>query len=309
MCACLIDFIDLQILTTAIFLVIAFSICFMIQYRSAPPFDGPFAAFVKTLVMMSSEFDYEGLFGADHLEELRGTSTFVRILFLTFVVFVAIVLMNFMIGLAVSDINELNQTGNIKRLEKQVELLSTLDSLIYDGVFKTPSSKWYKRAFFDKRHPLSMSTVTRNQSIWKVKYTTKKVYEKRSSKYGKEQPPEVIKKPSSIRIRSATLYKAIVESASKNDQRMKKHDMVNNISNCKIDALYDAIVDKQVTTEPGEGHQQNSICLHEMLRMQNEQIKTLANQQTMTSLENSELKRSIENLNMKMDDLLKILAK
>ncbi|XP_073964044.1 transient receptor potential cation channel subfamily A member 1 homolog isoform X2 [Choristoneura fumiferana] len=62
----------LKILVTAIFLVIAFSICFMIQYRSAPPFDGPFAAFVKTLVMMSSEFDYEGLFGEDHVEELRG---------------------------------------------------------------------------------------------------------------------------------------------------------------------------------------------------------------------------------------------
>ncbi|XP_073964147.1 transient receptor potential channel pyrexia-like [Choristoneura fumiferana] len=268
----------LKILVTVLLLVIGFSFCFMIQYHSAPPFDGPFAAFVKTLVMMSSEFDYEGLFGEDHAEQLRGTSMFVRVLFLAFVIFVAIVLMNFMIGLAVSDINELNRTGNIRRLEKQVELLSTFDSLVYDGIL----SKWFQNTFVNKRYPLSMSTVTRRQSIWKVKYNNEK--------------------PSSVKIRSATLYYAIVEAASKNDQRMNKNDNVMNICTCKTEKLIGAAGMSQPTGS-------NTNWLHEVINKQNEQIKTLLNQLAMTSHENNGVKRSINNLNKKIDYLLKSQTK
>lgn len=252
----------------------------MIQFHSAPPFDGPFPAFVKTLVMMSSEFDYEGLFGEDHEGHLQGTSTFVRILFLAFVIFVAIVLMNFMIGLAVSDINELNRTGNIRRLEKQVELLSTFDSLVYDGAF----SAWFDKSYVNKRYPLSISTVTRHQSMWKIKYFS-----------------ETLSKPSSqVKIRSATLYYAIVEAASKNDLRMKEHD---NICTCKTETAVGA----QTGMGQLKGH--NSSWLHEMINNQNEQIKTLGNQLAMTSHENNQIKLSINNLHTKIDHLLERLTK
>lgn len=188
-----------QILVTAVFLVIAFAFCFMIQYHSSAPFEDPFAAFVKTLVMMSSEFEYENLFDENHDAQLEDTRTVVRLLFMCFVIFVAIVLMNFMIGVAVSDINDLNETGKIRRLEKQVELLSTFEPLAYEGFL----SKWFLKIFGDKSYHRSMYTFRGNKSTWQVK-----IHQTGLSEEGY-----------TIQIRSSKLYNAIVETPSKQQQQ------------------------------------------------------------------------------------------
>ncbi|CAH0403188.1 unnamed protein product [Chilo suppressalis] len=124
-----------KILLTFAFLVIGFSFSFMIQFRSKTPFEGPWAAFVKTIVMMTSEFEYSALFDEAHSKELAFSFQIVRLIFVAFLILAAIVLMNLMVGVAVNDINDLEILGNIRRLDKQVEFLSTLDTLVYNKVF------------------------------------------------------------------------------------------------------------------------------------------------------------------------------
>ncbi|CAF4858679.1 unnamed protein product [Pieris macdunnoughi] len=126
-----------KILLTFAFLVIGFSLSFMIQFHSKIPFESPWASFVKTMVMMTSEFDYEALFDQEHTRELATSIVIIRLIFLIFLILAAIVLMNLMVGVAVSDINDLEILGNIDRLAKRVEFLSTLDNLVYNRFFNS----------------------------------------------------------------------------------------------------------------------------------------------------------------------------
>ncbi|GBP65214.1 Transient receptor potential channel pyrexia [Eumeta japonica] len=125
----------IKILFTFAFLVVGFSLSFMIEFRSQMPFESPWAAFVKTMVMMTSEFDYEALFDEEHTRELTASIVIVRIIFVVFLVLAAIVLMNLMVGVAVNDITDLEILGNIQRLAKQVEFLGTLDILVYNKFY------------------------------------------------------------------------------------------------------------------------------------------------------------------------------
>lgn len=208
---------------TSICLVIGFSFCFMIEFRWAPPFDEPFAAFVKTVVMMSSEFDYEDLFGSEHASDLKGTKTAIRLIFMVFVVFVAIILMNFMIGVAVSDINDLQMSGSIKRLEKQVDLLSSLEVLVNNRLL----AKLYNKRFGDKKYHKKISNYVGLQSQWSaaLQYNYDVYY---------LDLPE-------------TLHAAIIDIAWKKEQRDEKNGIVLT-NNYKLNALYDAVVDRPIVT-------------------------------------------------------------
>ncbi|CAK1543481.1 unnamed protein product [Leptosia nina] len=125
----------IKILLTFAFIIIGFSLSFMIQFHTQIPFESPWAALVKTLVMMTSEFDYQALFDKENSRELAMSLIVVRFIFLLFLILAAIVLMNLMVGVAVSDINDLALLGNIDRLSKQVQFLCTLDNLVYNRVF------------------------------------------------------------------------------------------------------------------------------------------------------------------------------
>lgn len=118
-----------QVLLTFSFLIIGFALSFLIEFRTNSPFSNPLEALVKTFVMMTSEYDYMDLFSNDDGEmdaDLMVRLIIGRIVFMAFVVLVSIVLMNLMVGLAVSDINALEIKGQMQRLEKQVDFLSAL---------------------------------------------------------------------------------------------------------------------------------------------------------------------------------------
>ncbi|XP_068624920.1 transient receptor potential channel pyrexia-like [Battus philenor] len=125
----------IRILLTFAFLIIGFALSFMIQFHSQIPFESPWAALVKTVVMMTSEFDYVALFDEEHSKDLATSLAIVRVVFLIFLILAAIVLMNLLVGVAVNDINDLEILGNIRRLAKQVEFLGTLDNLVYNKFF------------------------------------------------------------------------------------------------------------------------------------------------------------------------------
>lgn len=111
----------------------------MVQFKSQPPFETPWEAFVKTTVMMTSEFEYSSIFINN---ENIAFPIFGRILFLIFLVMVGIVLMNLLVGLAVSDINSLETQGKMNRLRKQADFLRVIQPTYLD-LWYMP--KWMKR--------------------------------------------------------------------------------------------------------------------------------------------------------------------
>lgn len=195
----------------------------MIEFQWAPPFDDPFAAFVKTVVMMSSEFEYDTLFDNEHTSGLHETKTVIRLVFVLFVIFVAIILMNFMIGVAVSDINDLQMAGSIKRLEKQVELLNSLEVLVNNPLF----ANFYTKKFSNKKYHKKISNYVSFQSKWRAKLSGDYLY--------------YLDLPSA-------LHAAIIDIAWKKEQRDEKNNIV--VTNTyKLNALYDAVVDRPVVTD------------------------------------------------------------
>ncbi|GJQ77486.1 hypothetical protein Trydic_g20877 [Trypoxylus dichotomus] len=120
-----------KVLLTFICLVIGFALSFSIQFHNYAEFRNPWRAVVKTTVMMMGEFEYADLFtmSNDGVEVSRGLPTTSRVIFLMFVIVASIVLMNLMVGLAVSDIQGLTQVGNVRRLEKQAEFLHQFEKV------------------------------------------------------------------------------------------------------------------------------------------------------------------------------------
>lgn len=112
----------------------------MIQFEASGPFQTWWESLVKVMVM-TLEFDYQSL-DFDRAEGFSVASVVGRAMFLTFMILVAIVLMNLLVGLAVSDIALLEKQGRAQRLAKQIEFLSLLEMFVYTrGLISCCSSK------------------------------------------------------------------------------------------------------------------------------------------------------------------------
>ncbi|XP_049701626.2 transient receptor potential channel pyrexia isoform X1 [Helicoverpa armigera] len=125
-----------KILLSFLFLIFGFSITFMIQFRAKPPFEGPWSAFVTTMVMMTSEFDYQDTISKKSAIEVSASIIILRIIFMSFLILISIILMNLLVGVAVDNVNRLEIIGNIKRLEKQIEFITSLEGIVCNKFFK-----------------------------------------------------------------------------------------------------------------------------------------------------------------------------
>ncbi|KAJ8710571.1 hypothetical protein PYW08_009086 [Mythimna loreyi] len=138
-----------KILVSFVFLIFGFSVSFMIQFRAEPPFEGPWSAFVTTMVMMTSEFNYIDKLSNGSSVKSSASIIILRLIFVSFLILVAIVLMNLLVGVAVNDVNNLEIIGSIKRLEKQVEFITSLEDIVFNKFIKkivpnTLYKKWLK---------------------------------------------------------------------------------------------------------------------------------------------------------------------
>nr|XP_026490186.1 transient receptor potential channel pyrexia-like isoform X1 [Vanessa tameamea] len=212
----------IKILLTFAFLVIGFSLSFMIQFHSEIPFDGPWAAIVKTMVMMTSEFDYSALFDKEHTQELATSLIIVRLIFVIFLILAAIVLMNLMVGVAVNDINDLEILGNIRRLAKQVEFLGTLDNLVYNKFVGKILPNRLSKSIRNKRKVMGVMSFCPGKPRWRIH------------------------KSIPTRIRNAIMDKA--------QQQKKQMEMETNMESfrMKIDEMYEAITKKKEIKEKSE---------------------------------------------------------
>ncbi|KAG7300671.1 hypothetical protein JYU34_014995 [Plutella xylostella] len=271
-----------KILLTFAFLVIGFSLAFMIQFRSHAPFEGPWEAIVKTIVMMTSEFDYEGLFDEEHTKGLSTSVLILRIMFVIFLVLAAIVLMNLMVGVAVNDINDLEVLGNIKRLAKQVEFLGSLDTLMYNKPFSKMLPSRVRHRIRSKSNVSDVLEIYPGRPRWRH---TKMI-------------------PSHLR--DAIFNKATTQKMNL-DQTTFMHDMF-----CKIKEIHQTVVNKddQDNMKAIEIKRENEECIIE-------NVKTKVNQEIMNNLgvldvdiseikdqiSNNASKTAVEEVNVKLDQM------
>lgn len=90
---------------------------------------------LKTITMMSGELEFEDIF-YDKQYKIRFPVTS-HLMFLAFVVLVTIILTNLLVGLAVSDIQALQESAGLNRLTRQVELIARLESLFFSKLLRS----------------------------------------------------------------------------------------------------------------------------------------------------------------------------
>ncbi|XP_044745341.1 transient receptor potential channel pyrexia-like [Coccinella septempunctata] len=110
-------------------LLLAFALCFGVIFANYNSFKRLPLVLIKVIVMMSGELEYEDIF-FDETQPIKFPWT-AQVMFLAFVVLVTIILTNLMVGLAVSDIQGLQQSAGLDRLVRQAELVAHLESMLF----------------------------------------------------------------------------------------------------------------------------------------------------------------------------------
>lgn len=132
----------LKVLLSFCFLVIGFALSFVVLFNGIDGFSDPWESLGRTTVMMTGEFDYTNLFAASEKEKTEKRVEYTsRIVFALFIILAPIVLMNLMVGLAVSDIQSLVEEGQVRMTVKQADFVAHLEALS-TGMSKPRFSRW-----------------------------------------------------------------------------------------------------------------------------------------------------------------------
>ncbi|KAF6212173.1 hypothetical protein GE061_012694 [Apolygus lucorum] len=118
----------LTVLSKFMFLFLGFMFALMIHFEGAKPFTNVFDSFFQSVVMVV-ELNYGGMFpeSSADINALIG-----RFIYVCYMVFVALAMMNLTVGLAVSDIAALEKQGRVENLVKRTSFLSFLETLVYN---------------------------------------------------------------------------------------------------------------------------------------------------------------------------------
>lgn len=108
-------------------LIVGFSLGFHVLHKNYKSFDGPLISLLKTVIMMSGELEFEDFF-FDKKLLYPGTA---HLMLLSFVILVTVILTNLMVGLAVSDIQELRRCAGLDRLVRRAELVAHLENMLF----------------------------------------------------------------------------------------------------------------------------------------------------------------------------------
>ncbi|XP_026477756.1 transient receptor potential channel pyrexia-like [Ctenocephalides felis] len=116
------------------FLIVAFALSFGVLFAEVPSFSTIPLALLKAVVMMSGELEFDDIFHAEEYP-VRYPIT-AHIIFCAFIVLVTVILTNLLVGLAVSDIQGLQQSAGLDRLSRQAELVGRLESILFSKLLR-----------------------------------------------------------------------------------------------------------------------------------------------------------------------------
>ncbi|XP_066996921.2 transient receptor potential channel pyrexia-like [Anabrus simplex] len=119
-------------------LLVAFSLSFGVLFPNYKAFKNVMWNLIKVVVMMSGELEFEDIFYGNENDQDKqvmypGTA---HLMFLAFVLLVTVILTNLLVGLAVSDIQGLQQSAGLDRLVRQAELVAHLESMLFSRLLR-----------------------------------------------------------------------------------------------------------------------------------------------------------------------------
>ncbi|KAL0099035.1 hypothetical protein PUN28_020228 [Cardiocondyla obscurior] len=130
-------------------LLIGFTISFCVIFAGEPAFDNPFTGLIKVLAMMAGELDFEGLINQMDDEPTGGSviiyhplSVCSQILFTLFIVFVTVILMNLLVGIAVHDIQGLRKHAGLTKLVRQTKMILFTEMVLHNTTIPYAFRKW-----------------------------------------------------------------------------------------------------------------------------------------------------------------------
>ena len=98
------------------FVIIAFSLSFHLLL-SGPRHRDPLTSFITTLAMMFGELDYADKFSVDVILHHGAT----QLVLMSFIIFIGIIIVNFLIGLSIDNMTGIFQRAGVTRLKLTVE--------------------------------------------------------------------------------------------------------------------------------------------------------------------------------------------
>ncbi|XP_055459399.1 transient receptor potential cation channel subfamily A member 1 [Psammomys obesus] len=110
-----------------IFLLLAFGLSFYVLLNFQDAFSSPLLSLIQTFSMMLGDINYQDAFLEPFLRKELAYPVLTFGQLIAFTMFVPIVLMNLLIGLAVGDIAEVQKHASLKRIAMQVELHTNLE--------------------------------------------------------------------------------------------------------------------------------------------------------------------------------------
>lgn len=120
-------------------LLLAFALSFSVLFPKYPAFSNIYISILKTIMMMTGELEFEDIFYGENADPHYPITA--HVMYLAFVLLVTVILMNLLVGLAVSDIQGLQQSAGLDRLVRQAELVAHLETILFSRLLRCISPK------------------------------------------------------------------------------------------------------------------------------------------------------------------------
>ena len=131
----------------------SFCVIFHILLPHSPAFGSFGDAIIKVLAMLMGELDFTTNFVIN-----EDSGVIPKIFFVLFLIMMALVFMNLLLGLAVSDIDELERISKVRRAVLEFETISIMEKIIY-LLRKIPCLVWISDPFITTKNVQTYFTI------------------------------------------------------------------------------------------------------------------------------------------------------